>query len=73
MNIINHINDKVTELVAIGLTNGPKVRRALTLAVAAYPNRNPITIVEQQSVLMLLKFHGGDTNYVREEVSICST
>ena len=67
MNIIEFINHKVTELVALGLTDESKVRRALSVALAENPNRNPETILQQQSTLMTINFYGGDTKYVRGE------
>ncbi len=67
MNIIEAINHKVTELTALGLTDEPKVRRALTVAITQYPNRNPEVILQQQATLMTLQFHGGDIKYVKGE------
>lgn len=65
MNIIDDINSKVTELEALGLTDSTKVRRALTIAIANNPNRNPNTILQQQYALMIIQFNGGDTKYVK--------
>lgn len=67
MNIIEDINNKVSQLVSLGLTDEAKVRRALTIALVQNPNRDPQTILQQQYTLMELKFHGGDTNYVKGE------
>lgn len=57
MNIIEDINNKVQDLVAMGLYDEDKVRRALTTALTENPNRNPKTILEQQYALMVSKFH----------------
>jgi hypothetical protein len=65
MNIIDNINTKIAELVALGLTDEARVRRALTTALAQYPNRDPNIILQQQYALMLIQFHGGDTKYVK--------
>lgn len=67
MNIIDAINHKVQALVSLGLTDEANVRRALTTAITENPNRDPNTILEQQYALMLIKFQGGDTTYVRGE------
>ena len=65
MNIIDDINNKVAELVALGLTDDTKVRRTLSVAIATNPNRSPSIILQQQSALMIIQFNGGDTKYVR--------
>lgn len=65
MNIIDEINQKVTELTALGLTDEARVRRALAVALATNPNRDPKTILQQQSTLMTMCFYGGDTKYVK--------
>ena len=67
MNIIEDINDKASRLVELGLTDANKVRRALAIAVANNPRRNPHIILKQQYLLMELKFYGGDTKYVKGE------
>lgn len=67
MHIIDAINTKVSELVALGMTDEARVRRALTLAITQYPDRNPEVILQQQATLMTIQFHGGDTKYVKGE------
>jgi hypothetical protein len=67
MNIIDDINNKVSQLVNLGLTDENKVRRALTIAITENPDRNPQAILQQQFVLMQMKFYGGDTRYVKGE------
>lgn len=67
MNIIELINHKTQALVSIGLTDENKVRRALTMALTENPDRNPQAILQQQYALMAMKFHGGDTRYVKGE------
>ncbi len=66
MNIIDTINHTTQTLVDLGLTDEDKVRRALTTAITTNPNRDPNTILHQQSALMVGKFHDGDTTYVKE-------
>lgn len=53
MNIIDEINQKVTELTALGLTDTDKVRNALTMALTMYPNRHPRLILQQAAVALL--------------------
>lgn len=67
MNIIDAINNKVAELVALGLTDENKVRRALSIAVASNPSRNSHLILQHQAVLMEMEFYGGDTKYLKGE------
>ena len=65
MNIIEAINRKVSELEALGLTYTDKVRRALSVAIAENPKRNPQIILQQQSTLMTIQFYAGDAKYVK--------
>ena len=67
MNIIDDINHKVQSLVDLGLTDDTKVRQALATAITTNPSRDPSTILQQQYVLMVNNFYGGDTTYVRGE------
>ena len=66
MNIIEAINNKVTELTALGLTDTDKVRKALSTAITDCPNREPSIILQQQYTLMVAQFHGGSTEYCLE-------
>lgn len=67
MNIIDDINNKVTELAALGLTDESKVRKALSTAITNNPNHNPSVILYQQYMLMLVEFHYcGSTEYCLE-------
>ena len=66
MNIIDDINNKVTELAALGLTDSTKVRRALASALDNNTNRNSTIILQQQYALMLTQFVSGSTEYCLE-------